>query len=567
MKLAVCLTSLLSLSLALTPRGFLAAQEPERKLAPDSVANGIDVQTRGPVHEAFAELVDPSPRPSPIVPKQPPGPIKEVPPEQKPEGENVYWIPGYWAWDTEQNNYLWVSGFWRVPPPNRQWTPGYWSETDGGWQWTPGLWASAQQQQFDYVPEPPPDSIDNGPSVPAPDDNSFYVPGNWLYEATGYVWRPGYWTAIRPGYCWIPAHYCWTPAGYSYVSGYWDYPPEDRGLLFAPVAFSEPLWLNPDWYYRPSYCLNVGDLLSWLFCRPRYCHYYFGDYFGAGYYDAGYYPWFAYGRRWHSPLFGYYAWQHRGERGWYNGLVRDYRARATGDLARSPRGLVMPLHDMPSHGVRLAHVDPAQVNAARERASAFRSRAVERRRFEHSGRPTAPSLAHAPSNRGSAGFGAAHAQLDRGRGYPAFGSQPQHFAAPSFKHSAARPNAEFHAQPHQPATLNHSAPANIRPHEQSAPHHDVRPPQSAPHHAAPTVHHEQPKHDQAPAHHASHAASHAAAQPRRSAPAQSASHGGGHATPHASAPAHHAAPASHSGGGHSSGGHSSSGGSHDKKKH
>src|SRR5262249_17893954 len=159
----------------------------------------------------------------------------------------------------------------------RQWVPGYWSETEQGWQWTPGLWAPAQQQQPDYVPEPPPDSLDNGPGVPAPDDNSFYVPGSWLYQSTGYVWRPGFWRAIRPGFCWTPAHYCWTPAGYCYVSGHWDYPLEDRGLLFAPVAFTEPLWSNPNWFFRPSYCVNLRGLLWSLFCRPRYCHYYFGD--------------------------------------------------------------------------------------------------------------------------------------------------------------------------------------------------------------------------------------------------------------------------------------------------
>jgi hypothetical protein len=543
MKLAIYLTGLLSLSLALAPRGLLAAQESE------NTPNGIAVQSRGPVHEAFAELVNPSPRPGPIALKKPPDPIPELPPDEKPEGDNVQWVPGYWAWDSEQNNFLWVSGLWRVPPPDRQWTPGYWSETADGWQWTPGLWASSRQEQPDYVPEPPPDSLDNGPSVPAPDDDSFYVPGNWIYQSTGYAWRPGYWRAIRPGYCWTPAHYCWTPAGYCYVSGYWDYPLEDRGLLFAPVAFTEPLWLNPNWYYRPSYCVNLGGWLSWLFCRPRYCHYYFGDYFDRSYYNAGYYPWFAYGRRWHSPLFGYYNWQHRGERGWYNGLVRDYRARVADDLPRSPRSLVTPLHELRSNGVRLTHVDAAQVSAARQRASAFHSAAVERQRVERSGRAGALPLAHVPSSRTDVGHGTPNLQRERGHRAPAISSQPLRSTAPSFNHSAARPNAEFHTQPHRPSTPHHSAPADIRPHQ---------PPPS--HHAAPAGRHEQPKHVQQPQHHESRAASRPQAQPQRSAPARSAtSHGGAQAKPHATAPAHHAGPASHGGGQKS--------GSHDKKKH
>src|SRR3954469_12237043 len=63
-----------------------------------------EVQARGPVHEAFAE---PGTLPSapPVVPRQPPAPVEELPPEQKPAGEEVQWVPGYWHWDEERNNY------------------------------------------------------------------------------------------------------------------------------------------------------------------------------------------------------------------------------------------------------------------------------------------------------------------------------------------------------------------------------------------------------------------------------------------------------------------------------
>src|SRR5438105_1908609 len=48
-----------------------------------------EVLTRGPVHEAFAEPVQFNPKPGAVVPKQPPAPIEELPPDQKPEGQNV----------------------------------------------------------------------------------------------------------------------------------------------------------------------------------------------------------------------------------------------------------------------------------------------------------------------------------------------------------------------------------------------------------------------------------------------------------------------------------------------
>ena len=89
------------------------------------------VLTQGPIHEAFAAPLLYDPKPGPIIPKTPPAPINELPPEQKPEGD-VQWIPGYWAWDDARNDFIWVSGVWRNIPPDRQWIPGYWAPGRGG---------------------------------------------------------------------------------------------------------------------------------------------------------------------------------------------------------------------------------------------------------------------------------------------------------------------------------------------------------------------------------------------------------------------------------------------------
>src|SRR5437762_1669587 len=69
---------------------------------------GIEVQARGPVHEAFAAPVVFDPKPGFVVPKEPPAPIPEVPPDQKPQGQNVQWISGYFAWDDDRTDFLWV---------------------------------------------------------------------------------------------------------------------------------------------------------------------------------------------------------------------------------------------------------------------------------------------------------------------------------------------------------------------------------------------------------------------------------------------------------------------------
>src|SRR5262249_3875557 len=158
--------------------------------------------------------------------------------------EDAQWIPGYWSWDTEKKDWMWISGTWRVPPPKHKWIPGYWTKTEGGWRWVSGFWAPAAQDGLDYLDEPP-RSLENGPATDAPDEDAVYVPGNWMYRAGRYRWRQGFWLDPYREWVWIPGHYVWTPAGYVFIDGYWDYTLEDRGLLFAPVYFDQPLWTTP----------------------------------------------------------------------------------------------------------------------------------------------------------------------------------------------------------------------------------------------------------------------------------------------------------------------------------
>src|SRR5262245_1777552 len=114
---------------------WLALNRPAPSQDPPDQQRGVEVLARGPVHEAFAEPTSVRPEPAPLVKKQPPEMIEEQPPDEKPEGSDVVWIPGYWAWDDDNNEYIWVSGFWRERPPGRTWVSGYWMEVDGGWQW------------------------------------------------------------------------------------------------------------------------------------------------------------------------------------------------------------------------------------------------------------------------------------------------------------------------------------------------------------------------------------------------------------------------------------------------
>ena len=89
----------------------LLAQEavvpvPEQPPQPNS-ATGEDFQvlTRGPVHEAFAAQMSQKPAAGIQVNREVPETIDEIPPETKPEGNNVVWIPGYWHWDNDSRLY------------------------------------------------------------------------------------------------------------------------------------------------------------------------------------------------------------------------------------------------------------------------------------------------------------------------------------------------------------------------------------------------------------------------------------------------------------------------------
>jgi hypothetical protein len=172
-----------------------------------------EVLTRGPVHEAFAETVLFNPEKGMLAPKPPPAAIEEVPPDERPEGVNVEWIPGYWSWDDERGDYIWVSGVWRALPPGREWVAGYWVETPQGAQWISGYWADASAAQVEYLSEAPPATIEVGPSVAAPSDNFTWIPGTWVWHHGRYAWRPGYWAAVQPDWIWVPAHYTWAPRG------------------------------------------------------------------------------------------------------------------------------------------------------------------------------------------------------------------------------------------------------------------------------------------------------------------------------------------------------------------
>ena len=198
---------------------------------------------RGPIHEAFADPVEHSPVASEVIETAPPSPVEEIPPTINDERKNMEWVPGYWAWEPHEKKYVWVSGVWRKTPKDRVWVAGQWEQVENGYRWVPGAWLPAADGEVvankEILPMPP-ESLEEGPTSPAPSDGHFWVPGAWEQTDAGdYAWRPGYWSRSQENWVWVPDHYKWDPAGCVFVPGYWDYTWERRGTLYAPCTFSK----------------------------------------------------------------------------------------------------------------------------------------------------------------------------------------------------------------------------------------------------------------------------------------------------------------------------------------
>jgi hypothetical protein len=327
----------------------------------DSNQKYIEIDARGPVHEAYAQPYASDPVPNSAVDKQPPDPIPEEPAAERPTGKNVQWIPGYWQWDNDRKDFIWNSGMWREMPQGRRWVPGYWAKTAEGFRWVSGHFADANEKDNQYVPEPP-RNPDQGPTTPAPDDNSSYIPGAWFYGNNGYTYRGGYWTDCFADRIWIPARYYWSPYGYRFCSGYWDYPFAGRGLLFAPVYFTRPLWLTTGWFYRPYFTVGFGGLFGNFFVGYGYNHYFFGDYYGSSYLSLGIYPWYWGARYRYDPIWNHQRSVNRNNANWATTFHNNYIGRVNGTMPIPPRSL----SSQAALGATAAGTTPRMINSLAE---------------------------------------------------------------------------------------------------------------------------------------------------------------------------------------------------------
>lgn len=232
-----------------------------------------------PIHEAFV------PRnrdltPQQVINKPPPAPIAETPPPQ-PFPQTV-WIPGYWFWMHEKQDFVWICGVWRLPPPDHAWLPGIWKEVQEGWTYACGAWMPDQAKApWVYSKNPPPSSQNENAGKP-PSREYFWFSGFWeLASSAGkFQWLSGSWQKFDSKWILEPAHWIWRPEGYLLVPVYWDWHLDQRGqaydcashaILDAQFIASQLIYSYPDylclcnyyWFYYPHFWDGCDCVPPW----------------------------------------------------------------------------------------------------------------------------------------------------------------------------------------------------------------------------------------------------------------------------------------------------------------
>jgi hypothetical protein len=231
----------------------------------------------------------------------------------------------------------------------------------------------------------------------------------------------------------MPPHYVWTPSGYLFVAGYWDHPVANRGLMFAPVYYPQPVYAQPGFVFTPSISIMGPAVTANLFVSAGSNQYLFGNYYAQSFVGVGITPWFSFSfmtgpRAYYDPLFSYYAVINvRQNPAWIAQVRAAYIERRNNVALRPPatfieqtriiernvtinrnitvvdhRELAVPLDRLAAHpgaGVRLQRVSAAERQQLRQQVAAlhqFREQRASQERLAARERAAGGAAANRP---------------------------------------------------------------------------------------------------------------------------------------------------------------------------
>src|SRR5208283_3213710 len=119
-------------------------------------------------------------------------------------------------------------------------------------------------------------------------------------------------------------------------------------LMFAPVYYPQPVYLQPAYVFTPSITIATPGLVANLFVQPGYGHYCFGDYYDRSFLSVGIFPWFSFSYvsgpsrpMFYDPIFSFYASINVSrDPGWVTRVRQDYIVRRDNVAMRPPRTFV-----------------------------------------------------------------------------------------------------------------------------------------------------------------------------------------------------------------------------------
>ena len=270
------------------------------------IQQGPQVLTRGPIHEAFAAPVVHDPAAGPVIPKQPPDPIQEMPPgpearrPERPVDSGLLEL-GRLAQRLSLGQRHLARAAAQQPVGARLLAPGRRGQPVGAGHVDSGELGPAQGQgQASAQAQAIVPAGTAGEPRDRPDHAAARAPTSPGLPATGpgkesvTSGGPGFWAAVQPNWIWMPAHYVWTPSGYLFVPGYWDLPVANRGLMFAPVYYPQPVYAQPGFVFTPSISIVGSAVTANLFVSAGTNQYLFGDFYAQNFVSVGITPWFSF---------------------------------------------------------------------------------------------------------------------------------------------------------------------------------------------------------------------------------------------------------------------------------
>jgi WXXGXW repeat (2 copies) len=173
-------------------------------------------------------------------PQQPPAPVAERPARRRPS-PRALWVPGYWDWDADRGEFVWIGGDWQVPPTGMIWVGGRWARDQRGWYRVAGFWRPRRGVRPDAASPSPPAWRKTGPPAdhppdtiaPAPGPDYFFVAGHYEPDGDRLTWKPGFWARTQPGWDWLPARWTRRSSGWEFRAGDWVREPGPTDLKVA----------------------------------------------------------------------------------------------------------------------------------------------------------------------------------------------------------------------------------------------------------------------------------------------------------------------------------------------